>query len=161
MKDLSKLLVIAVKPSFERNIRVLKNELSEIVVFGLEKNKHPYLIQSYKIRTVFSENNKEEPEALPFYKVCNELERYSQFVWASWGDFERRQLERQTSVNDMPLNVSHINIKTLYSLKRGLLEELSVYEALALEEILIVKQETRTMTTALAASLILDKLIYK
>jgi inhibitor of KinA sporulation pathway (predicted exonuclease) len=49
-------------------------------------------------------------------------------LWASWGDYDRRQFERvckEFSVS-YPFGISHLNVKTLFSLSFGLPEEIGI-----------------------------------
>jgi inhibitor of KinA sporulation pathway (predicted exonuclease) len=58
-------------------------------------------------------------------------------LWASWGDYDRRQFERVCKEFGVgyPFGVSHLNVKTLFSVSFGLAEEIGLdmaYERLGL-----------------------------
>lgn len=54
-------------------------------------------------------------------------------AWASWGDYDRRQIERECLRKGLrsPLGPSHLNVKTLFALARGLAREVPLGEACA------------------------------
>jgi inhibitor of KinA sporulation pathway (predicted exonuclease) len=58
------------------------------------------------------------------YREYNEPTR----TWASWGDYDRTQLEKQCKREGVsfPLSIRHINIKNLYSVLNGLPKELGL-----------------------------------
>ncbi|AZM49392.1 DNA polymerase III [Streptomyces sp. WAC 06738] len=73
---------------------------------------------------------------VPFAEACALLRREHgarQRVWASWGDYDRRQFERQCAAAEVayPFGRRHVNAKTLYALAHGLGRELGMAEALA------------------------------
>lgn len=49
-------------------------------------------------------------------------------VWASYGDYDRKQFERQ---GNYPFGPRHVNVKTLFALSRVLPREVGLAEALA------------------------------
>jgi inhibitor of KinA sporulation pathway (predicted exonuclease) len=53
-------------------------------------------------------------------------------VWASWGDYDRRQFERQCQVEGIPypFGPSHPNVKSLFALMHALPHEVGMDEAL-------------------------------
>jgi inhibitor of KinA sporulation pathway (predicted exonuclease) len=53
-------------------------------------------------------------------------------VWASYGDYDRRQFERQCRRDGVayPFGTSHINVKTLFAVAHGLSREVGMAEAL-------------------------------
>lgn len=55
-------------------------------------------------------------------------------VWASYGDFDRRQFERQCSAFGVayPFGTTHLNVKTLFALMRRLPHEVGMDQALRL-----------------------------
>ncbi len=70
-----------------------------------------------------------------FSRVCAILQddyRASERVWASYGDFDRQQFQRQCLTTGIvyPFSPSHINIKTLFSLVRRLRHEVGMAQAL-------------------------------
>lgn len=57
--------------------------------------------------------------------------RSAERVWASWGDYDRRQFERECGQKGIasPFGTTHLNVKSLFSLARGLKNELGMAEA--------------------------------
>jgi inhibitor of KinA sporulation pathway (predicted exonuclease) len=59
-------------------------------------------------------------------------------LWASWGDYDRRQFERvckEFSVG-YPFGISHLNVKTLFSIAHGIDQEIGMdmaYQRLGLQ----------------------------
>jgi len=53
-------------------------------------------------------------------------------VWASWGDYDRRQFERQSLTEGVayPFGSSHLNVKTLFALTHALSHEVGMDKAL-------------------------------
>lgn len=73
---------------------------------------------------------------VPFAEACALLRREygaRQRVWASWGDYDRRQFERQCAAGEAayPFGRRHVNAKTLYALAHGFGREPGMAEALA------------------------------
>ena len=60
--------------------------------------------------------------------------RAEQRVWASYGDYDRRQFQRQCTEAGVryPFGIRHLNVKTMFALTRGLPEEPGMDEALHL-----------------------------
>ena len=54
-------------------------------------------------------------------------------LWASWGDYDRRQFERVCKEQGVgyPFGISHLNVKTLFAVARGSERELGLDEAYA------------------------------
>lgn len=54
-------------------------------------------------------------------------------LWASWGDYDRRQFERACKEAGVgyPFGISHLNVKTLFAVAHGLDRELGLDEAYA------------------------------
>lgn len=68
-----------------------------------------------------------------FQDICNHLSReFSRYTWASWGEYDRRQFERQCERENAqyPWGRSHINVKRLHALKHGYDRALDVSSAL-------------------------------
>ncbi|WP_119072641.1 3'-5' exonuclease [Aggregatilinea lenta] len=55
-------------------------------------------------------------------------------AWASYGDYDRRQFERQCAEREIlyPFGISHINVKTLFALFSGVPQEVGLLNALDL-----------------------------
>src|SRR3954449_6753697 len=49
-------------------------------------------------------------------------------LWASWGDYDRRQFERVCRESDVayPFGISHLNVKTLFAVTHGLDHEIGM-----------------------------------
>ncbi len=74
---------------------------------------------------------------LTFQQACARLvKRYhsNERLWASYGDFDRRQFERQCRFQKVPypFGPSHLNVKNLFALINGLPRELDMAENLEL-----------------------------
>jgi inhibitor of KinA sporulation pathway (predicted exonuclease) len=57
--------------------------------------------------------------------------RSQERLWASWGDYDRRQFERACQEQGVgyPFGVSHLNVKTLFAASLGSARELGLDEA--------------------------------
>jgi inhibitor of KinA sporulation pathway (predicted exonuclease) len=74
---------------------------------------------------------------MSFAEACLILRRDYQAnrrVWASYGDFDRQQFERQCAETGVmyPFGASHLNIKTLFTLIRSLRHDVGMVQALEL-----------------------------
>ena len=74
---------------------------------------------------------------LPFADACAQLRREFRTkdrAWASFGDYDRAQFERQCRAAEVPypFGPSHLNVKTLLALTLGLEREVGMDRALAL-----------------------------
>jgi inhibitor of KinA sporulation pathway (predicted exonuclease) len=81
-----------------------------------------------------------DSEGISFKDACNILrkEYCSQSrPWASFGAYDYNQFQKQCSLNGIPypFGASHINVKTLFALKRKLVREQGMVGALAILEI--------------------------
>ncbi len=73
---------------------------------------------------------------IPFADACALLRtrfKAHQRVWASWGEYDRLQFERQCAAEAVPypFGTRHLNAKTLYALAHGLDREPGMAGALA------------------------------
>lgn len=77
--------------------------------------------------------SKLERAGVHLYDLTKALNSHRHYPWASWGDYDRRQLERECSRKAIPypLGPTHLNLKTLASLTFGWPEELGMAEALS------------------------------
>jgi len=76
-------------------------------------------------------------QGLLFAEACQSLQqryRTRQRTWASYGDYDRRQFERQCQRDAVasPFGPTHLNIKNLFALVYQLESEVSLAKALAL-----------------------------
>lgn len=74
---------------------------------------------------------------VPFKDACKVLEteyHAPERLWASYGDYDRRQFEKQCRDQGVryPFGPSHLNVKTLFAVGRGLPTEVGLPQALAL-----------------------------
>jgi inhibitor of KinA sporulation pathway (predicted exonuclease) len=74
-------------------------------------------------------------KGIPFEQACAILKkeyRTKQRVWASYGDYDRRQFERQclTRGINYPFGPTHINVKNLFAIVSRLTYEVGMSEAL-------------------------------
>lgn len=77
-------------------------------------------------------------EGIPFEDACKRLRREyksQERTWASWGDYDRRQFERQCgrkefSAAKYPFGVTHLNLKNLFAVALGLDREVGMEKAL-------------------------------
>jgi inhibitor of KinA sporulation pathway (predicted exonuclease) len=72
---------------------------------------------------------------LTFMEACEILRRQfrsREQIWASFGDYDRNQFQKQCDAADLPypFGPRHINVKTLFALSRGLNAEVGMNEAL-------------------------------
>jgi inhibitor of KinA sporulation pathway (predicted exonuclease) len=67
------------------------------------------------------------PEAINWLKKFGSKNR----VWASWGDYDRKQFERQCAAENIayPFGPGHINVKTLFALSTGMNRGIGAKEA--------------------------------
>lgn len=77
---------------------------------------------------------------IPFAEACAYLEKEyktRQRVWASYGDYDRQQFERQCAERGIayPFSPTHLNIKTLFTLLRGMRHDVGMAQAMELLEI--------------------------
>lgn len=84
-----------------------------------------------------------------------------QRVFASWGDYDRRQFERQCTVEAVPypFNITHLNIKNLFALKFRLEKEVEMPEALQILKMPLLGIHHRGLDDAINTALILAHLI--
>jgi len=72
-------------------------------------------------------------------QACTILEKEyaaTQRIWASYGDYDRKQFERQCREQNVhyPFGTTHLNVKTLFALMRGLPHEIGMASALEMME---------------------------
>jgi inhibitor of KinA sporulation pathway (predicted exonuclease) len=75
---------------------------------------------------------------LPLHEACTHLqERYGskQRLWASYGDYDRRQFKRNCATQgiDYPFGSGHINVKSLFAVVRGISHEVSLAKAMKMQ----------------------------
>lgn len=126
-----------------------QNDIIEIGVVPLEVatgrrlHKRSILVRPERSRvsrfcTELTTLTQEQVEAgIPFKDACRILEdeyRTPERPWASFGDYDRRQFEKQCRETGVryPFGPTHLNVKTLFALVRGLPHEVGLPQALAL-----------------------------
>ncbi len=77
-------------------------------------------------------------QGVSFARACTILrEEYAsgRRVWASYGDYDRRQFSRQCRAQGIPypFGASHINVKNLFALSRGLPQEVNLVQAMKMQ----------------------------
>lgn len=72
------------------------------------------------------------PEAIAAFQSW--LSSYSDFVFCSWGDYDKTQLQRDSDFHGLPFPIGapHLNLKKQFSLAQGLAKKQGMAEALAL-----------------------------
>jgi inhibitor of KinA sporulation pathway (predicted exonuclease) len=103
-------------------------------------------------------------EGVEFEKACRILKRKylaHNRVWASYGDYDRRQFERQCAARgiDYPFGPSHLNVKTLFALIQGLTQEIGMIEALKLLGLPVEGTHHRGVDDAWNTALLLSTLM--
>jgi inhibitor of KinA sporulation pathway (predicted exonuclease) len=77
-----------------------------------------------------------------FAEACRVLKKRYQAqecTWASWGDFDRNQFERQCRLQSVayPFGKTHLNVKNLFALAHGLPGEVGMEEAMEKMELIL------------------------
>jgi inhibitor of KinA sporulation pathway (predicted exonuclease) len=99
-----------------------------------------------------------------FKEACLKLEdeyQSKQRVWASYGDFDRRQLERECRLKKVsyPFGSRHLNVKTLFAIKHRLTEEIGMDKPLALLGLELIGTHHRGVDDAYNVARILHTLL--
>ena len=99
-----------------------------------------------------------------FERACRILRRKYRAgdrAWASYGDFDRRQFERQceTRAIPYPFGPTHINVKNLVAVLHGLRREIGMERALALLDLPLEGTHHRGVDDAWNTGRILSRLI--
>lgn len=106
----------------------------------------------------------EVEQGVSFKDACAALrQRYgtSDRVWASYGDYDRRQFERQCAARGIPypFGPTHVNVKNLLALFRGLPREVGMIPAMGLLGLDAEGTHHRGVDDAWNTALILSRLI--
>lgn len=109
-------------------------ENESILVKPLQSTISEYCTQLTSLTPEMVEEN-----GISFEDACSRMrEKYqtNHRAWASWGDYDRRQFDRQCSRKEQaaiyPFGPSHMNIKNLFAVTMGLQREVGMSEALKL-----------------------------
>jgi len=81
-----------------------------------------------RLTTLTAEHLSDAGSLADAVKVLKKRFRSQDRLWASWGDYDRRQFERvcQEFGVGYPFGTSHLNVKTLFSVAHGLDRELGM-----------------------------------
>jgi inhibitor of KinA sporulation pathway (predicted exonuclease) len=101
-----------------------------------------------------------------FREACKLLEteyHSTARLWASYGDYDRRQFEKQCRETGVryPFGPSHLNVKTLFAVGRGLAAEVGLPQALALSGLTLEGTHHRGDDDAWSIAAILAELLKK
>ena len=106
-----------------------------------------------------------EMEGISFSAACQKLTLppylSRQRVWASYGDYDRRQFERTCQLYTIPypFGPTHLNVKALFALRRGLSREVGLVEALAMSGFFFVGTHHRGVDDAQNVARLLATLV--
>lgn len=94
-------------------------------------------------------------------RVLRRKYRAGDRVWASYGDYDRRQFEKQCRERNIlyPFGPTHINIKNLLAVFHGLQHEVGMMDAMRLMRLPVEGTHHRGVDDAWNTGLILSKLI--
>ncbi len=103
--------------------------------------RHPILTEFCKSLTSISQTQVDRaptyPEAILFEGFANALLKkwlsgYSNGVFGSWGDFDRKQFQQDSNFHRVPFPIAypHVNLKQLFSEKQGLRKRHGMAKAL-------------------------------
>jgi inhibitor of KinA sporulation pathway (predicted exonuclease) len=104
----------------------------------IRPERHPQLTSFCQQLTSISQKDVDAatnfPKAILAFKDW--LYQYSNFVFCSWGDYDKHQLlqDSQFHSSPMPIGAEHINIKRLFSKSQGLTKKYGMAGALKLAE---------------------------
>lgn len=103
---------------------------------------------------------------IPFAEACGILQKKyltHERVWASYGDYDRAQFERQCQHRHKlyPFGSRHLNVKTLFALVRALPREVGMAKALEILDIPLEGTHHRGGDDAGNIAAILSKLLWQ
>ncbi|NDJ77777.1 MAG: exonuclease domain-containing protein [Chloroflexi bacterium] len=103
-------------------------------------------------------------DGVSFERACTILQRKfksRQRIWASYGDYDRCQFQKQCHERgiDYPFSGSHINVKSMLALVRALPYEIGLLKALDLLDLPVEGVHHRGVDDAWNTGLILSKLL--
>lgn len=105
-------------------------------------------------------------QGISFAAACSILRQQyfsKERVWASYGDYDRRQFERQCQSQKVnyPFGISHINVKNLFAVIHALPHEVGMNEALELLDMPLEGTHHRGVDDAWNIAGILSELLIK
>lgn len=124
-----------------------ENEIIEVGICMLDVqtkerlSKESYLIRPERSRVspfctkLTTLTQEQVDQGISFREICSILKKKyesKERVFASYGDYDRMQFERQCRAREIgyPFGPTHLNVKNLFSLMRGLTREAGMAEAL-------------------------------
>ncbi len=111
------------------------NILSEFQTF-IKPVRHPILTEfCTELTSITQEQIDKAPdyqEAIAIFKQW--LYQYSNFIFGSWGDYDRKQFQQDSDFHQLPYPISsgHINLKKLFSTNQGFKNRYGMAQALKL-----------------------------
>lgn len=146
----NKVVVVDVEATCWENKEAQGDKPSEIIEIGVCVLDAESLVisrkNSYIVRPKFSEITKfctqltghtwnDVKTGMPFSDACNKLAKEygtKNKVWASWGDYDRNQFQRECKAKEAkyPFGGTHINASALFSLMMGEKQRINVADAL-------------------------------
>ncbi|MGL5064597.1 MAG: exonuclease domain-containing protein [Microcoleus sp.] len=109
------------------------NIIDEFQTF-IKPIRHPSLTEFCKSLTSISQKQVDAapiyPEAIAVFKKW--LSGYSNAVFGSWGDFDRKQFQQDSNFHKIPFPIAypHVNLKKMFSETQGLQKRLGMAKAL-------------------------------
>lgn len=149
--SLEKLIVVDIEATcWENENEKPKGENNEIIEVGIAMvNLRSLAIEETNGIMVRPEHSKVSPfcnklttltqeqvdKGITFKEVCSLLKntyRTRDLIWMSWGDYDRKQFERQCREQsvDYPFGPRHQNLKNIFAMLHGLQKEIGMDKAL-------------------------------
>jgi inhibitor of KinA sporulation pathway (predicted exonuclease) len=111
------------------------NKISEFQTF-IKPVRHPVLTEFCRDLTSIAQ---EQVDNAPNYQEAiaqfqDWLDRYDNFVFGSWGDYDRKQFKQDSQFHDLPYPIGsqHINLKRLFTTNQSLDKRYGMAAALKL-----------------------------
>ncbi|MDY6785057.1 MAG: 3'-5' exonuclease [Cyanobacteriota bacterium] len=101
--------------------------------------RHPILTEFCKNLTSISQEQADRapfyPEAIAEFKTW--MSSYSNFIFGSWGDYDRKQIEQDSQYHNIPYPIAsgHVNLKKLFTTQQRLPKRYGMNQALKLANI--------------------------
>ncbi len=152
-RQLDKILVIDVEatcwkgdPPARQQSEIIEIGLCLVDVHALTITESEDIVVKPKLSTVSdycteltSLTQEEVDEGISFSEACRKLRteyRAADRMWASWGDYDRRQFDRQCRVSEYnaryPFSATHTNIKNFFAVEEDLKHEVGMEAALTM-----------------------------
>lgn len=145
---LERILVIDLEATCDEPKPTWDGEITEIGLAILDTNKLTVVEQHQsfvvptstpvtpfctKLTTITADMLTVQNGARPFPEAVNWIKKFGSknLVWASWGDYDRKQFEKQCRAEGLqyPFGPGHINVKTLFGLATGMNRGIGAKEA--------------------------------